>query len=140
MNCAFEPTIRRHWHWCSVCGQSKEATPDPQYGTEIIYANCPGRTPAWRPKPGGYGLGDFIAWIIKRIGFGKSKTCGCDGRQAALNRLWNVETFKRRVTNPREAWRDLRTAVRKGRRRLGITLRPPSRPPARRKSDPPPTA
>ena len=118
--CTFEPTIRWKLYWCSVCGTTAKA--HPTCSTEIIYRGCIGRTPAWRPKPGGYGLGDFVAWIIKRLGIHKLKTCGCNERQAKLNRLWNFSTFRRRMTSPREAWRDLRTAAKSAARILWRSL------------------
>ena len=131
MLCEFQPTIRPYLQWCPTCGlpanADKRAVGVDGRPTNIIYRECIGRTVSWRPKPGGYGLGDYVAWLLKRLWFGKLKTCRCNERQATLNRLWNWSTFRRRITSPREAWRDARATARAT--WLALAARMPSRRP-----------
>jgi len=53
--------------------------------------NCPAKQP-----PAGLGLGDWVAWLLERVGVTKAryqrwrgKSCGCQARQQRLNRWGN---------------------------------------------------
>lgn len=82
--CEFVPTEFPGRYRCVKCGFLSPVTRHPP---ERIYRTCGlGGPPVWRPA----GLGDTVAWLIKRLTFGKlkeSRRCRCSERRAWLNRL-----------------------------------------------------
>lgn len=59
-------------------------------GESIAGGNLRPRGRAFRRHQG---LGDTVAWFLKKLGFRQKKTCGCEKRQKKLNAIFPYNTF-----------------------------------------------